>query len=351
MTVALTCALLALAACAAPPRPQADMAAPPAVLVPASQAGVQDRRGHFRRALCATLAHERGEQQRWACEDVLHRLGGETEPAVSAEPSHGRFRLGIVPGYGADCFSGLVTVLGDARAHLEIIGWRSEEIAIEGLSSSARNAALIREHVLALALEPGERFVLLGYSKGAADMIEALARYPEIRPRIAAAVSLAGTVVGSPLADSPPEFLPWLARNMPGSGCTAGDGGAFESLRRSTRLAFLADNPPSGFGVPLFSLGAFADRERISRVLLPTYDRLAMIDARNDSQTLFTDQVIPGSFLLGYLNADHWAVALPLDSDQPVLSALFTDENAFPRAAMLEAVLRVIAETLPVPRP
>jgi hypothetical protein len=327
------------------------MTAPPAVLVPASQAGVQDRRGQFRRALGSVMAREHGEQPRWTCEDVLHRLGGEAAPAVPAVPPLGRFRVAIVPGYGADCFSGLVTVLGDARTHLDTLGWRSEEIAIEGLSSSTRNAALIREHVLAVSLDPDERLVLLGYSKGAADMMEALARYPEIRPRIAAAVSLSGTVVGSPLADSPPELLPWLARNMPGSGCTAGDGGAFESLRRSTGLAFLAENPPSGFGVPLFSLGAFAHRERISLVLLPTYDRLAMIDPRNDSQTLFTDQVIPGSFLLGYLNADHWAVGLPLDSAQPVLSALFTDENAFPRPAMLEAVLRVVAETLPMPRP
>ena len=37
-----------------------------------------------------------------------------------------------------------------------------------------------------------------------------------------------------------------------------------------------------------------------------------MIDGRNDSQVIFYDQLIPGSTLLGYLNADHWAVAVPI---------------------------------------
>jgi hypothetical protein len=70
------------------------------------------------------------------------------------------------------------------------------------------------------------------------------------------------------------------------------------------------------------------------------------MDPRNDSQTLFTDQLIPGSVLLGYLNADHWAVALPLDQAHPLLAATFTNRNAFPRAPMLEAVMRTVEETL-----
>ena len=37
-----------------------------------------------------------------------------------------------------------------------------------------------------------------------------------------------------------------------------------------------------------------------------------MIDGRNDSQVIFYDQLIPGSTLLGYLNADHWAVAVAI---------------------------------------
>ena len=40
--------------------------------------------------------------------------------------------------------------------------------------------------------------------------------------------------------------------------------------------------------------------------------KLAQIDGRNDSQMIFYDQIIPGSTLLGYVNADHWAIVVPI---------------------------------------
>jgi hypothetical protein len=335
----------ALAGCGTAPLLTPDLAAPPAILTAAAAAGVVDGRARFREILCAVTPANTTPD----CEAMLHRLGGEGSPSgrpVWRGPPRRKLRLAVVPGYGADCFAGLVTVLGDARAHLETLGWPSLDLAVEGLSSSTRNALLIHDQVLAMPLPREERLVLLGYSKGAVDMLEVLTRYPEMRARVAAAVSLAGTIAGSPLADDPPQLLPWLARNAPGSACSAGDGGAFESLRRSTRLAMLAAYPPIGVGVPLFSLGAFVARERTSAVLVPMHDRLAAVDPRNDSQTLFTDQVIPGSVLLGYQNADHWAVGLPLDRARPVLAALFTEHNAFPRPVMLEAVMRTVEESL-----
>jgi hypothetical protein len=339
----------AAASCASAPLLLPDLSGPPAILVPTASAGVQDARARYREIFCAAMAKSEGSAAGSRCDDFLHRLGGEgpgTGKPVDLGPARGRLRLAIVPGYGADCFAGFLTVLSDARRHIASLGWRSEELHIEGLSSSARNAALIREQLLSASTEPGERFVLLGYSKGAPDMLEALARYPEIRPRVAAAVSLAGTVAGSPLADDPPLGLPRLVRTLSGSRCTEGDGAAFGSLRRSDRLAFLAEHPPSQFGVRLFSLGAFTVPERTSSILRPLHERLAAVDPRNDSQTVFTDQVIPGSVLLGYLNADHWAVALPLDLEQPELSAIFTEHNSFPRGPMLEAILRLVEERI-----
>ena len=88
--------------------------------------------------------------------------------------------------------------------------------------------------------------------------------------------------------------------------------------------------PPSSLGLPTFSLGAFTARQDTSSILVPMHDRLSAMDPRNDSQTLFTDQLIPGSVLLGYLNADHWAVGLPLDQARPVLAALFTHPERVP---------------------
>jgi hypothetical protein len=343
----ITMVLALIAGCAPQPMLRFEPDAAPVVLMPAALAGVEDHRARYREILCAVLGSQDAAAGAARCEASLHRMAFEGAPTgrtVHLGPPRITLRLGVVPGYGAYCFADLVSVLADARAHIEGLGWPSDVLNVEGLSSSVRNAGLLRDQVIAAPLAPGERFVLIGYSKGAADMLEMLARYPETRPRVAAAVSLAGTVMGSPLADDPPRLLPVLAEALSGGRCTAGDGAAFASLRRTERIEFLARFPPASYGVPLYSLGAFASLERTSRVLQPMHNRLAAMDPRNDSQTLSTDQVIPSSALLGYLNADHWAVALPLDTHQRLLSATLTDCNTFPRAAMLEALLRLVEE-------
>ena len=70
------------------------------------------------------------------------------------------------------------------------------------------------------------------------------------------------------------------------------------------------------------------------------------MDARNDSQMLFYDQVIPGGVLLGYLNADHWAVAVPVARSHRFLCSTFVNHNDFPREALLEALMRFVEEDL-----
>ena len=80
-------------------------------------------------------------------------------------------------------------------------------------------------------------------------------------------------------------------------------------------------------------------------MLRPSYDDLSMIDPRNDGQLLFYDQIVPGSTLLGYLNADHWAIAMPIVRDVAA-ARLLVDRNAFPREILLEAILKQIEEDL-----
>jgi len=50
--------------------------------------------------------------------------------------------------------------------------------------------------------------------------------------------------------------------------------------------------------------------------------------------------------LLGYLNADHWPVAVPIARNPKLLANLVVDRNDFPREALLEATLRIIEEDL-----
>jgi hypothetical protein len=98
--------------------------------------------------------------------------------------------------------------------------------------------------------------------------------------------------------------------------------------------------------VRYYSLAAFAERENISLLLQPFYDELSEVDPRNDGQVLFHDALIPGGTLLGYLNGDHWAVAVPFGREHPTLTAPFVTHNEFPREVLLESVVRFIEEEL-----
>jgi len=71
-----------------------------------------------------------------------------------------------------------------------------------------------------------------------------------------------------------------------------------------------------------------------------------MIDGRNDSQVIFYDQVVPRSTLVGYLNADHWAIVVPIARTHETIGSMFVTQNAYPREALLEAVLRFVEEDL-----
>ncbi len=90
----------------------------------------------------------------------------------------------------------------------------------------------------------------------------------------------------------------------------------------------------------------FAERERISQALRGNHDRLSLMDPRNDGQLLYHDQIVPGSTLLGYVNADHWAVAMPMNRVYPTLSMAFANRSPFPREMLLEAIVRDVEEAL-----
>jgi hypothetical protein len=194
-------------------------------------------------------------------------------------------------------------------------------------------------------LKEYEKLVLIGYSKGTPDILEGLAGSPQAAKRVAAVVSIAGAVNGSPLIETAPKQLLVTLRQIPVEGCRLGDGEAVDSLQRDRRLRWLAEHRLPA-NVRYYSLAAFSDREGISLAMRPNYDRLSQIDPRNDGQLLYYDQLIPKSVLLGYANADHWAVSMPINRIYPTLSRVFADRAAFPREVLLEALIRHVEEDL-----
>jgi hypothetical protein len=342
-------ATLALAACGSKPLVPYSLDTPPLILVPASQAGVQDRRGRFREIYCAVLEARRDVPDHRPCEDALNRVGSEpagTGRPVELGPSKRRLVATVVAGIGYQCFEKWLEPPGTSVRHVRQFGYDMALMTVDALSSTENNARQIRDAIMAMPAEPGApRLVMIGYSKGAPDIMEAVVAYPEIRSRIAAVVSTAGAVGGSALADDSEQYQADLLRYFPGATCTSGDGGGVASLRTGTRRAWLASHPLPR-ELRFYSLATFPRPERISSILRSNYDKLARIDARNDSQVIFYDQVIPGSTLVGYLNADHWALAVPISRTHDTISSLFVTQNAYPREALLEALLRFVEEDL-----
>jgi hypothetical protein len=324
-------------------------------LPPAVPIGVHDGRGRFRE-IWRAVRETRG--RRWpddlSCGMALRRTPDEPPPTgrrVRLDPARVPLRVLVVPGLFGACVADLVTPFAGALEHLEAAhGYRTGLVPVEGRSSSARNAALIRDFLIASPpADPAEKLILVGYSKGVCDILEAVVAYEEVRRRLDAVVSIAGAVAGSALAEGIPEPLGGLIAGLDLPGCDPGDGGGIASLRRSVRRRWLASHALPG-SVRWFSLVALPEPDRVSAILRPGYRRIARIDPGNDGQVVWSDAIVPGGTLLGYVNADHWAVALPIVREAPpglrALAAALVDRNGFPREVLLEAVVRQVEEEL-----
>ncbi len=348
--LAVAASMMILAACSSVPLIPYSEDSPPLLLVPATQVGVQDKRGRFREIFCSVLEQRGAALPDYRpCADALTRIGrepnGNGQPVELGLSKRGLIAV-VVPGVGWECFADWLEPKGTAAAHVRQFGYDQITLEVDGLSSSANNARQIRDALMQMTPEGEQpRFVLIGYSKGAPDILEAVVSYPEIRGRIAAVISAAGAIGGSPLANDATQSDLELMRHWPGARCGVGDGGGVDSLRPATRKQWLAANTlPNDF--PSYSLVTFPKPDRISSVLSRGYKKLSRVDARNDSQMLFYDQVIPGSSLLGYVNADHWALAVPIARSHSTLGSTFVDKNDYPREALVEAMLRFVEEDL-----
>jgi len=307
---------------------------------------IPDGRARFRQIACM-LADQRQLQGevRLDCERLLWRLSDEKQPsrAASPLPAHDpRLRLLIVPGAFAECFPEYGMPFEDAAAALKQRGGLIGFIAVSGRSGADHNAEQIAATVENLPVEPDEKIVLLGHSKGTVDILHFLVNHPQAAMRVSAVVSVSGPVSGSPLADSLAGIYRSLFSRIPFMDCPPGDKRVIDSLRRSYRTTWLASHRLPDH-IRYFSLATFAHREDVHPLMLFTYDQLAATGERNDGYVAIIDQLIPGGTLLGYVNLDHWDIALPV---RERLNFGGIGSRADARQLIFEALLLVVTEAL-----
>jgi hypothetical protein len=327
-----------LAACASPPLEEALRTMPPVVLTTADAAGVRDLRAAYRAAVCSRLATAAD------CEAVVLRVSGEAAPAAPAMPAAlpGRYRVAFVPGFFSECFEGYARPFVDVERDLRAEGFTVDYIAVSGRGTAAANADRLAARLDALGDDP-RPFIVVAYSKGLVDVMELAVRHPATAKRIAAVVSVAGAANGSPLATQlHAVYRGWVAA-FPLPGCDAGSGEEIHDLRRDVRLDWWRRHG-AAMSLPVFALVGAPSADQISPAMRATYRRLARIDPRNDGKLLAQDQIVPGGYLLGYANADHWAIAIPVAAELPALAFLFRD--AVPRSALVRAAIDVAATTV-----
>jgi len=342
--------MLLLAAAGCTSVPVVDSSALPAyAYVPLRDAGIVDDRQSFAGIFCGVLRSplEPGFEEA-GCETLLHLDSTvDVEQPPPQLDSRVPLKVVIVAGFLGDCLARYSTPFDRARRELEADGVESEEIVVGGRASSAHNAPIIAERLSSPAFREGPPLVLVGYSKGVADILEALPLVSGGTDHIAAIVSVAGAVNGSPLASEKSGFMRALIDGFPMRDCpsSAEDGDALESLSYEHRQQWL-DQHPLPEDVRYFSVAAYGSSADMSRVNRRSYRKLAHIDDRNDGQIIYRDAILPGSTLLAFAHSDHLAVALEFDEEDGSIATYAVNRNAYPRVVLLKSILIAVQRAL-----
>ena len=303
---------------------------------------ISDFSGTFANLFCSTLKQNNPDTGQWgACEKYIDAPGKEN---IALGPVSTKYRILIVPGILSSCVPDTPAFLEGQKALRDKYGVTVELLQAPN-DSSEDNAKMIaqylREHT---AGADKRKYIVVGYSKGAPDVQTALAREQGVTAAVAAFVTVAGASGGSPIAEVlPAQADKWIQMFKMGS-CKGDLSAGFKSLRKSVREAFLADYPEPL--VPTYSLAAASDRSNTSKALLQTWQLLSSYGVLQDGQLTKNEAIVPGAKLLGILKGDHFAVALPFDKSQQSALASFMGGNPYPRAALLESVVRFVLEDL-----
>ncbi len=295
----------------------------------------------FADTFCSVLAQNNPDGGEWgACSQYLDTPGRTDAKLAALSKTH---RILVVPGFMSSCFSDAPAFDEGLKVLKDQYGMTVDRVDMPN-DSSEDNGKKIADFVRTAQATDARKFILIGYSKGTPDAQVALARQPGLKDAVAAFISVAGASGGSAIADTLPGMADKWIQQYSLPGCKGDLSAGYKSLRRDVRQAFLAGYPDPV--VPSYSLIANAEANNVSKMLAQTWKILSTFDTIQDGQLTKLDAIVPGSQFLGAAKGDHFAVALPFEKSSSMKS--FVDKGHFPRAALLEALVRFVQQDLAV---
>lgn len=306
----------------------------------------QDATEVFSNTFCSVLVQNNPDAGQWGgCQDWIDKPG---KSDLKLAPPTKEYRVLVVPGFMSSCFAESPAFDEGIQSLRKQYGITAEVLQV-GNDAAEVNAKAIARHLENSWRTDQRKWILVGYSKGTPDIQEALAR-EKIADKVAAFVSVAGASGGSPIADAMPGQADRWIQQFKFKTCEGDMSTGFKSLARAVRQAFLASFP-NPF-VPTYSIVAASTRENTSKALQQTWMLMNAFDPFHDGQLTRQDAIVPGSKYLGVAKGDHFAVALPFDKSPDSTIRSNMDKTRYPRAALLETIVRIVqadlAKTQPV---
>ena len=317
------------------------------VLILKLAAGAKDLSAEFSSAFCNVLQNENPDGGTWAaCSDYIQMpaaaSSSSAKPVSSTAALHS-YRVLVIPGVLSSCQAN-TQAFAEGQSHLKEKHGMTVDFLQMPNDTSTANGQQIAAYLRNAMAKDSKKFVIVAYSKGAPDVQEALANDAQARSAVAAFVTVAGAVGGSPIAQTMPSIVERYTASLKLGTCDGDIAQAFKSLRKDIRKQFNTDHPDPL--VPSFSLAAVSDSATTSKMLLEAWKLLTAYDPRTDSQLLQEDAMLPGANILGVLRADHLAAALNYETSSDAQIRAFTDHNHYPRVALFEAAVRFAIDSV-----
>jgi hypothetical protein len=296
----------------------------------------------FANLFCTVREKENPDGGNWdGCDKYLE---GASNSKLDLPEVSTKYRVLVVPGFFSACASSTAPAYKEGLDHLSQKHMVGVETWVPPNASSEDNAKAFAQYIRDHMVQDKRKYIVIGYSKGAPDVQTAIAKEDGVKDAVAAFVSVAGAIGGSAIADALPAQANQYMQRFKLGECTGDVSAAFNSLRRDVRRAFLAQYPNPL--VPSYSLPTVADLNNVSKGLQESWRLVSVFSNRQDSQLTEDDSIIPGSKVLGTAKADHLAVALPFDKATDSAVRAMADKGKYPRAALLEAIVRFVSSDL-----